>query len=306
MNKSPSGSSTPFAVAGLAGPPLATAQKAGWVALAVVLAAGADTLVQLFRFALSSSLYSHIVLVPFVSAYLVWQQRGRAPAGGAGNGLPAAAGFASGLAVLAAYAAFADRAAPVEDLLAWKVAGLLLVLLGAVALALSRAALRRHAFALGFLVFLLPMPVAVSDAVERLLQHASAAAAAVFFQLAGMTLFRDGTLFRLPGYSLNVAPECSGIHSTLALFITSIVAGCLCLRSPAHRVLLAAVVLPLAVARNGFRVFVIGELCVRVGPHMIDSYIHHHGGPIFFALALVPFAALLLGLMRRESRRPRA
>ena len=32
----------------------------------------------------------------------------------------------------------------------------------------------------------------------------------------------------------------------------------------------------------------IGLLCVHVGPHMIDSYIHRQGGPIFFALSLGP------------------
>jgi hypothetical protein len=35
---------------------------------------------------------------------------------------------------------------------------------------------------------------------------------------------------------------------------------------------------------------------------MINSYIHHHGGPIFFTLSLVPFF-LLLYLLSRGDRR---
>lgn len=67
---------------------------------------------------------------------------------------------------------------------------------------------------------------------------------------------------------MEVAPQCSGIRSSLVLFITSLIGGYLFLRSPWRRFALAAFVLPLALLRNGFRVFVLGQLCVQVGPHM--------------------------------------
>ena len=35
---------------------------------------------------------------------------------------------------------------------------------------------------------------------------------------------------------------------------------------------------------------------------MIDSYIHRHGGPIFFVLSLVPFFFLLLFWLRKRER----
>jgi exosortase/archaeosortase family protein len=54
--------------------------------------------------------------------------------------------------------------------------------------------------------------------------------------------------------------------------------------------------------RNGFRIFTIGELCVHIGPEMIDSPIHHKGGPLFFALSLIPFFILLTWLHRSERR----
>jgi exosortase/archaeosortase family protein len=107
-------------------------------------------------------------------------------------------------------------------------------------------------------------------------------------------------LFRLPGISLEVAPECSGIHSTLVLFITSLLAGQLLLRRTWKRTVLWLAVIPLALLRNGFRVFVISELCVHVSPQMIDSPIHHHGGPVFFVLSLAPFFLLLYFLRKGE------
>jgi exosortase C (VPDSG-CTERM-specific) len=149
---------------------------------------------------------------------------------------------------------------------------------------------------------MVPFPVALRTALETFLQYGSAAVAYGFFKLSGMAVFRDGLVFQLPGFSLQVAPQCSGIHSSVALFITSLVAGYLFLRTPWKQATLAIAVIPLALLRNGFRVFTIGTLCVRVGPEMIDSYIHRHGGPIFFVLSLVPFFLLLLWLAKSERR----
>ena len=42
-----------------------------------------------------------------------------------------------------------------------------------------------------------------------------------------------------------------------------------------------AFVIPLGILRNGFRIFVIGMLCVHIGPYMINSKIHRQGGPSF-------------------------
>jgi exosortase C (VPDSG-CTERM-specific) len=167
---------------------------------------------------------------------------------------------------------------------------------------LNTATLRRTAFPLAFLLFIVPFPAGLLDWIETWLQYRSADAAEALFALSGTPFLRDDVQFRLPGFALQVAPECSGIHSTLVLFITSLVAGFLLLRTQWRRALLTLLVVPLALLRNGFRVFVIGQLCVNVGPEMIDSYIHRKGGPIFFALSLVPFFLLLLFLRRSEGK----
>jgi len=99
-----------------------------------------------------------------------------------------------------------------------------------------------------------------------------------------------------------VAPECSGIHSSQVLLITSLLAGNLFLCSHWRRVFLALFIIPLAILRNGIRVFVIGELCVRVNHSMIDSWIHHKGGPVFFVLSLIPFFFVLFWLRKSESK----
>jgi len=138
--------------------------------------------------------------------------------------------------------------------------------------------------------------------IEAGLQQGSSVVAEWLFTIFGMPVLRQGTSFRLPGFPLEVAPECSGIHSSLVLFITSLVAGNLFLRGSWKRAIFTFSVVPLALLRNGFRIFTIGELCVNISPDMINSFIHTRGGPIFFTLSIVPLFLFLLLLRKLERR----
>jgi exosortase C (VPDSG-CTERM-specific) len=168
---------------------------------------------------------------------------------------------------------------------------------------LGKEWMRAAAFPMGFLIFLVPLPDSVVNALETASQYASAEAAAMFFNLTGTPVLRQGPLiFQLPNITVQVAQECSGIRSSWVLFITGLLAAHLFLRSPWRRFFLIAFIIPLGVLRNGFRILVLGLLCVHIGPHMIDTAIHHRGGPIFFALSLVPLFGVLWWLWRGERR----
>ena len=116
----------------------------------------------------------------------------------------------------------------------------------------------------------------------------------------GTPLIRDETVFTLPTIVLQVARECSGIRSTWVLLIVSLLASHTLLKSPWRRFALVAFVGPLGIVRNGFRILTIALLCVHVGPHMVDSFIHHRGGPIFFVLSLGPLFLFLRWLQRHD------
>ncbi len=260
------------------------------------------SLYRLTLFAAESELYSYILLMPFVSVYLAWCKRQSVPAlSKPARGL-AAICAAAGSAVLAIYW-LVDRAAAVltvEDRLAFTTFSFFLYFLGACCFFLGKQTLRSLVFSLGLLVFIVPFPATLMKGIETFLQHGSALVAEGLFSLTGTTFLREGLLFHLPGISIEVAPECSGIHSSLVLFITSLVAGYFFLRSPIKRTALTLAVVPLALLRNGFRIFTIGQLCIHIGPEMINSPIHRRGGPLFFGLSLIPFLLLLYLFQRAE------
>jgi exosortase C (VPDSG-CTERM-specific) len=270
----------------------------GWVVVATL--AFIQPLTRLMLHAAQSELHSYIPLVPCVSIYLLYIQRRtlvavhRHSIGGAA--------ILGGISVAALAAWIEWRGSlSVNDGLALVALAYLSIVAAGGFLLLGWKWMAAAAFPVAFPIFMVPLPDAAVKWLETALVLASADVAALLFQMTGTPLLRDGTIFRLPGIVLRVAEECSGIHSSWVLLITSLVASHLFLKSPWQRIVLVAFVIPLGIIRNGFRILVIGLLCVHVGPQMIDSIIHRRGGPLFFALSLAPLF-LLLALLRRQER----
>jgi len=265
----------------------------------------AQPLFELVRQAVSASLYSHVVLIPAISAYLVWTQRRRLPKGVSGSPRAACFPLLAGAVMVATNSALRLRGwQPAgDDSLCLLMVSFLSFLTGGLLWFLGAKMLRAVAFPFAFLIFIVPLPTVALHAIEVFFQHTSAEAANLFLLLSGMTYDREGQVFRLPGITLQVAEECSGIRSSLVLFITSLLAGHLFLKAPWRKAALTLLVIPLGIVRNGFRIFVISLLCVQVSPDMINSAIHRQGGPLFFALSLVPFFLVSLWLRNSERRR---
>lgn len=268
------------------------------VALAAVFG---RSLYELAVYVMGTTLHSHVVLIPFISGYLIAIERERLPRRSSPSfalaAIFAAAGLLTWLAVSWSGAAWSQN-----DRLAGTAFALLCFLWAGGFFFLGREWMWAAAFPLGFLIFMVPLPDATVHALETASKFASAEAAAFLINISGTPMLRDGLVFRLPGIALEVAQECSGIRSSWVLFITSLLASYLFLRSNMRRTVLVLFVIPLGVIRNGFRIAVLAWLCVYYSPDMINSIIHHRGGPLFFGLSLGPLFALLWWLRRGETR----
>jgi exosortase C (VPDSG-CTERM-specific) len=271
----------------------------GYLALLTLLFL--QPLTRLMGYAAHSDLHSHILLVPLITGYLLYLQRGRPSAVYRSSIAGAVTVGGIGIAALAAGIAWRGNLSINDGLALMALAFVSFVAAGGF-LFLGSKWMAAMAFPVAFLIFMIPLPDAAVDWLEKASMLASAEAAARYFDVAGTPLVRHGTVFELPGIVLQVAQECSGIRSSWILFITSLLASHVFLRTRWRRVVLVAFVIPLGILRNGFRILVIGLLCVYVGPEMIDSSIHHQGGPLFFALSLVPLSLLLWWLRRQEKR----
>jgi exosortase C (VPDSG-CTERM-specific) len=273
-----------------------------WICLAVLCLAFSRVLFDLVNHSLKESLHSHVLLVPFISAYFVWQLRESLPVPSPERS-PLAFFFAcGGFVALGSYGAFRLIGYELShnDYIALNVFALLMFIVAAAAFTLGSKFVKSVGFPLAFLVFFIPLPDKVVAGLEVASQYASAEVYSWFMNLSGATYYREGRTFVLPKLTIIVAQECSGIRSSFVLFITSLIAGQMFLRSRWKRLLLALAVFPLGILRNAFRIFFLSMASAHWDANVIHSPLHHRGGPIFFALSLIPFFLLLLWFKKSE------
>jgi exosortase len=267
---------------------------------------------------LGSELDSYIPLIPFISGYLLYVQRPARPSDSpvatrAGSGLTVQLGSAVLLWAVAAALLFlqvgwgAGHSTGGEaGELFLPVSAYVTGIIGGVVFFFGTGPFLRAAFPLLFLYYLVPIPAFVTHVLQMALQQGSADTAYVLFKLTGTPVLREGQVFCLPDLTIQVAEECSGLHSSLVLYLTSLVAGALLLGKLWSRVLLVLVVIPLSLLRNGIRIVTISLLTIHVDPGVIHGPLHHRGGPIFFILSLAVFAGIVWALRWYEKKRARA
>jgi exosortase len=148
-----------------------------------------------------------------------------------------------------------------------------------------------------------PFPTSLLNAIIVFLQRSSAEVTDLLFSVFGIPVFREGFVFSLSNFSIHVAEECSGIRSTLSLVIASLVAGHFFLRSSWGKMGIVAIVIPLAIIKNAFRIVGLTLLANYVDPTFItNSLLHRSGGIPLFILALVVLFSLVWLLRMFEKR----
>ena len=249
--------------------------------------------------------YSHIVLIPLVSLYLLYQEQKGIFKDGRGahgprydwkTGVPLLMGgvllfFAGQLS------AFHLNQNDITSVIALSA---VVFIYGAFVLCYSRQAFKAALFPLLFLIFMIPFPSAIIDGIVYALTMGSTEFTNVLLMVSGVPFLRDGTVFHLPSISVEVAPQCSGIRSALALFITATVAGHLFLRTGWKKVVLALVAIPIAMFKNGIRIVSLTLLGAYVDPRILQSSLHREGGIPFFIVALLLLAPVLYLLRKSE------
>lgn len=252
-----------------------------------------------------SELYSHIMIIPIVSGFFIYLKRRIIFSD------PQYA-FRSGVTVMAIglityYVGITQGISLNQnDYLALMVFSAVILLIGGVMFFYGNRSFRAASFPLLFLFFLTPIPTKAAEQIVFFLQIGSAEATYIIFKLAGVPVLREGFTFHLSGTSIEVAKECSGIRSTIALFITGIVAGQLFLRSRWKKILLVLSVFPITIFKNGLRIAVLSLLGNYVDPGILDGELHKSGGIPFFVLALVFLAPVLFWLKRTEKKEMKA
>jgi exosortase len=150
---------------------------------------------------------------------------------------------------------------------------------------------------------MIPLPPVALDATIAILQKASTEVVYVIYTVIDVPFIREGFTFHLPSLSFVVAPQCSGIRSSLALFIISLPAGHFFLRQTSNKLLLCCAVFPITVFKNGVRIVVLTLFGAYVNEEVLTSALHNRGGIPFMVIALLLVLTVLMILRRVEAKR---
>jgi exosortase len=255
---------------------------------------------ELVQLALADEDLSYVLVIPFLAGGVLYLNRHRNPVTRSYD-----KASASLFLVLAAFAALLTRFSRLASIDHLRVSGYVLswVLFGIAGFALlyGRTGLKAARFGLLFLVLTIPPPEFLLGRVIHILQSGSAWMTAAFFELLGIPFLREGFVFHLARVDIEVAKECSGIRSSMAMLILALLISHFQLKSLPAKLMFVACGTLMMVVKNGIRIATLTVLAMYVDPSFLFGRLHHQGGVVFFLIGLVLLLPVLALLKRGES-----
>lgn len=192
----------------------------------------------------------------------------------------------AGLSVLAAGLAlyFVGRSL---GILVFQIGALMPILAGVLLAMRGVAAVRAYWFMLLFIVYLVPLPAYVQDAMTLPLKEKVSALAAELMYAAGYPIAHEGVVLTVGQYQLLVADACAGLNSMFSLSAIGLLYLYL-VRRPDwwHNALIVLSLLPIAFVANLVRVIALVLVTYHLGDAAGQGFVHGLSGVVLFAIAL--------------------
>jgi exosortase len=160
-----------------------------------------------------------------------------------------------------------------------------IVLIGAVWLLGGDLMLKKLAFPLFLLFFMVPIDAVIYNQITFPLQLLASRLADGALTLLSVPVLREGNILELPNQRLSVVEACSGIRSLLSLTFLSLVYGYFFEKKTWIRVVLFFSTVPIAIVANSSRVTMTGIL-TQVKPEAAEGFFHEAEGWVIFMVAL--------------------
>ena len=242
--------------------------------------------------------YGHGFFVPLFSGYILWHERQRwtkTEINPSNFGFLVMLGAVSLLLLGSLGAEFFTSRFSLLVLLA----GMILFLAGL-------KMLRAVSFPLGYLMWMIPIPVIIYNQITFPLQLIASRLATAGLELAQVPVLRDGNILIMSNYSLEVVEACSGIRSLMTLMALAVAYGYLVSPRRWVRYVLVALMVPIAIVTNAIRIMGAGILARHFGPAAAEGFLHEFSGWAIFVVAVLLMFGSYWALRRITERRKKA
>ncbi len=152
----------------------------------------------------------------------------------------------------------------------------------------GKRALRAQWFPLFFMLFMLPLPGSLVDALTLPMKTAVSIVVDKILYTAGYPISRTGVILQIGQYQLLVADACAGLHTLFTLEAL----GLLYLNVVRHNslfrnVALAILIVPISFTSNVIRVIVLTLITYHMGDAAGQGFLHGFAGMVLFVSALL-------------------
>jgi len=194
-----------------------------------------------------------------------------------------------------------------QDILIFEIGSLIWLLAALLLIQRGPQALKAQWFALFFMIFMIPLPGPLVDAVTMPMKMAVSYVAEQVLYSAGYPIARQGVILMIDQYKLLVADACAGLHTLFTLEAV----GLLYLNLVRHdslfrNVTLAVCVVPISFTANVIRVMALTLITFYFGDEAGQGFLHGFAGMVLFMTALMLIIGvdtlLQFGLKIRRNR----
>jgi exosortase D (VPLPA-CTERM-specific) len=266
------------------------AQIAGAAFGALVLAVIFQDTFTMLRATWHMEEYSHGILIPGVSAYLLWTRRAQfaaIPFEGSWTGV--------GLVVLGLVVYFLGMLAAITTIDAY---AFVIVIAGCVLAVMGWKAFRLALVPIALLLLMNPLPPFLYNNLSSHLQLISSQIGVAFIRMLGISVYLEGNVIDLGIYKLEVAEACSGLRYLFPLMSVGAIMAYVIDGKAWLRTVIFLSTIPMTILMNSFRIGVIGVLVDSYGVEQATGFIHLFEGWVVFMLCLLFLSLEAWGLLR--------
>lgn len=233
------------------------------------------------RFSGPDSYYSHGFIVPFVTAWLIWDNRKKIEKTQDMNSV-------WGL-LLILFALSLHILGTVLYIFSISGLSIFFLVIGLALFFYGKDFLRINFVPFLFLLFMLPLPGAFITKISFPLKMFVAKISVIIVSLIGVPIFREGFNIIIPSGNLVVGNPCSGIRSLIAFMALGFIIPYFSSASPVKKMILFLMSIPVAILSNLIRVPSLVLIAHFWGLEAAssESFLHTASGIISFAIGFV-------------------
>jgi len=238
--------------------------------------------------------YSYGYMIPFITAFLIWQRKDRLQQ-------QSFKGSWWGV-VLVVFAIILLALGRLSTLFLIEQISLVLLVAGLAWALMGWSAFRIIAVPLLILFFMIPLPQFFLTEISQQLQFISSEIGVAVIRLFGISVYLEGNVIDLGTYKLQVVEACSGLRYLFPLMTLGFIAAYIFKGAFWKRAIIFLSTIPITILMNSFRIGVIGVMVEYWGSSMAEGFLHDFEGWIVFmaCTALLVLEMWVLAMVGRD------